>query len=69
MRIEVSEVPKSEAPGAPALSGGTIRWHPGHPPWLGFAVGAAFLVFGIFGLRYMKEDAIAAASDDHDTAT
>lgn len=36
--------------------------------WLAIPVGGAFGVFGFFGLRYMKEDAIAAASDDDDTA-
>ena len=37
--------------------------------WLGIPVGAAFLIFGIFGLKYMENDAIAAAADDDDTAT
>ena len=35
--------------------------------WLAIPAGAAFLIFGFFGLRYMKNDAIAAASDDGDT--
>lgn len=37
--------------------------------WLAIPVGAAFFGFGFAGLRYMKEDAIAAASDDDDTST
>src|SRR5579862_1518136 len=37
--------------------------------WLAIPVGAAFLGFGVAGLRSMKEDAIAAASDDDDTST
>jgi hypothetical protein len=32
-------------------------------------VGAAFLGFGLAGLKSMKEDAIAAASDDDDSST
>lgn len=35
--------------------------------WLAVPVGCAFLGFGMAGLRSMKEDAIAAASDDDDT--
>ena len=34
--------------------------------WLAIPVGAAFGIFGFVGLRYMKNDAIAAASDDDD---
>lgn len=34
--------------------------------WLAVPVGAAFGIFGFVGLRYMKIDAIAAASDDDD---
>ena len=37
--------------------------------WLAIPVGAAFLGFGLAGLRSMKEDAIAAASDDGDSST
>ena len=37
--------------------------------WLGIPVGAAFLGFGFVGLRYMKDDAIAAASEDDDAST
>ena len=37
--------------------------------WLGIPIGTAFLGFGFAGLRYMKEDAIAAASEDDDTST
>jgi hypothetical protein len=37
--------------------------------WLAVPVGCAFLGFGLAGLRSMKQDAIAAASDDDDTAT
>ena len=35
--------------------------------WIAIPVGAAFGIFGFVGLRYMKEDAIAAESDDDDT--
>jgi hypothetical protein len=31
--------------------------------WLGIPVGAAFVVFGLMGLKYMKNDAESAASD------
>ena len=34
--------------------------------WLAIPTGAGFGVFGFVGLRYMKNDAIAAASDDDD---
>jgi hypothetical protein len=34
--------------------------------WLAIPLGAAFGMFGFFGLKYMKDDAIAAASDDDD---
>ena len=34
--------------------------------WLAIPIGAALGIFGFFGLRYMKDDAIAAASDDDD---
>jgi hypothetical protein len=37
--------------------------------WLAIPVGAAFLGFGLAGLKSMKEDAIAAASDDDDSST
>lgn len=37
--------------------------------WLGIPVGAAFAAFGFSGLKYMKKDEIAAASDDDDTLT
>ena len=30
--IDLSQVPKCEAPGAPALEGERSVWHPGHPP-------------------------------------
>lgn len=35
--------------------------------WLAIPIGAALLGFGFFGLKYMKDDAIAAAADDDDT--
>jgi hypothetical protein len=34
--------------------------------WLGIPVGAAFLGFGLFGLKYMKDDAKSAASGKDD---
>lgn len=34
--------------------------------WLAIPIGAALGIFGFIGLRYMKDDAIAAASDDDD---
>lgn len=34
--------------------------------WLVIPVGAALAVFGLFGLKYMKDDAISAASDEDD---
>jgi hypothetical protein len=37
--------------------------------WLGLPVGAAFLGFGLMGLKYMKDDAKSAASDDDGNPT
>jgi len=34
--------------------------------WLGLPVGAGFFGFGLMGLKYMKDDAKSAASDDGD---
>jgi hypothetical protein len=35
--------------------------------WIGIPVGAAFLGFGLMGLKYMKDDAQSAASDEDDS--
>jgi hypothetical protein len=37
--------------------------------WLGVPIGAALASFGFFGLKYMKDDEIAAASEDDDSAS
>jgi len=37
--------------------------------WLAIPIGAAFLGFGIAGLKSMNEDAIAAASEDDDSTS
>jgi hypothetical protein len=34
--------------------------------WLGIPIGAALFGFGFFGLDYMKDDTISAASDEDD---
>jgi hypothetical protein len=62
---------KNEAVDIEILSGRHAGFHDSRDvrpdgAWLGIPVCAAFLVFGVFGLRYMKEDAIAAASEAGD---
>ncbi len=62
---------KNEAVDIAILSGKNTGFHdsldarPGGK-WLAIPVGAAFGIFGFGGLRYMKNDAMAAASDDDD---
>jgi hypothetical protein len=62
---------KNEAVDIEILSGKNTGFHDSldaRPAgkWLAIPVGAAFGIFGFTGLRYMKKDAIAAASDDDD---
>jgi hypothetical protein len=69
--IDSRRVLKNEAVDIEILSGKHTGFHDSldaRPAgkWLAIPVGAAFGVFGFIGLRYMKGDAIAAASDDDD---
>jgi hypothetical protein len=65
---------KNEAIDIEILSGRNAGFHDSYDArpvgkWLAIPIGAAFAVFGFVGLRYMKEDAIAATSDNDDTST
>lgn len=62
---------KNEAVDIAILSGKNAGFHDSFDArpsgkWLAIPIGSALGVFGFFGLRYMKDDAIAAASDDDD---
>ena len=64
---------KNEAIDIDILSGRNAGFHDSYDArpvgkWLAIPIGAAFAVFGFVGLRYMKEDAIAATSDNDDTS-
>ena len=60
---------KNEAIDIEILSGKNAGFHDSYDArplgkWLGIPIGAALGIFGFVGLKYMKDDAIAAASDD-----
>jgi hypothetical protein len=62
---------KNEAVDITILSGKDMGFHDSldarpFGSWLGIPVGAAFFGFGMIGLRYRKDDAKSAASDDDD---
>ena len=60
---------KNEAIDIEILSGKNAGFHDSFDArpdgkWLGIPIGAALSIFGFAGLKYMKDDAIAAASDE-----
>ena len=62
---------KNEAIDIEILSGKNAGFHDSYDArpvgkWLAIPIGAALGIFGFAGLKYMKDDAIAAASDDDD---
>jgi hypothetical protein len=62
---------KNEAIDVEILSGKYAGFHDSFDAqplgkWLGIPIGAALAAFGFAGLKYMKDDAIAAASEDDD---
>lgn len=64
-----TRVLKNEAVDIAILSGANAGFHDSLDArlagtWIGIPVGVAFLSFGLAGLRFMKEDAIKAASED-----
>jgi hypothetical protein len=71
---DTSRAVKNEAIEIEILSGAHAGYHESldarpFGSWLCIPIGAAFGGFGLFGLKYMKDDAKAAASDDDDNQT
>jgi hypothetical protein len=68
---DTSRALKNEAIDIEILSGKHLGYHEfldARPfgTWIGIPAGAAFLGFGLIGLKYMKDDAKSAASDEDD---